>query len=216
MMRRKEFELNILSLKNDLDHLLSMINEPKGVVPEWTSPGVSDEELRDVERIIGFDLPSEVKDVCRVFDGFFHEVPVLRKKNLAPIFQKVSEKMKDLDDGEFNELVVVDVMNVGDWGRGGSVELKNINKEAISYLDVEEKFFLGIDENIFMSDGFVIIGATYSDSLYINLNEGEDFGSIYNSVSLCSGFVIYKVAENFIDLFVKIKDCLMRDVGGDG
>lgn len=49
---------NIVSLKKSLDDLFSKINDPKGIVPEWTSDGVSEDQLEEVESTLGVSLGS--------------------------------------------------------------------------------------------------------------------------------------------------------------
>lgn len=111
-------------------------------------------------------------------------------------------------------MVISNLFSVEEWGAEESRELKSINLEALSELEDYDGglFFKDVDKAEFEDEKFVLIGTTYADSLYINLNTGKNYGCIYNSISLSDGFAVFKVADNFIELFSKIESSLKKNV----
>lgn len=202
--------MKMKELKESLDQLFARLSPPYDIVPEWHGPGVTANEMKEVERRF-LALPNEVKLVCSEFSGLGHDCPLYMGEEFESLHRLVIEKNPDfeLDD----DLGISKIVDLRFWGT--DPEMSEIKEMDIScLLETQERNRIACDFDLkkLEDDNFVMIGATsYSDCIYIDLTDPEspDFGKIYNTIaSAYPYFMMFKMADSYLDLMKKLKKSL--------
>lgn len=210
-------EMNFSALKSDLDNLFKRLNEPTDIVPEWTDPGVSTEVLKEVEASLGVALPEVLKLASIQFSGIYHEAPYFIGDAFKAIQSQVIKSSKhELTEDDFrDDLEIQTVYSPAEWESEDLVKMKELNVEYLR--DVGKNKHIGVDCNLgwLVSPKFIMIGSTYSESLYIDLRElpnNTGYGAVYNFVSLNPLGIMYKVADDYGQFLLNIKHSLEKKI----
>lgn len=213
----RHIEMNFAALKSDLDNLFKGLNEPSDIVPEWTDPGVSAEALKEVEARLGVAFPEALKLASMQFSGLYHEAPYFMGDAFEKIQSQVLKKSnKELSEDDFaDELEVQMVYAPTDWDNEELQSLKTLNIEYLS--DIGKSKHIGIDCELawVRDEKFMMIGTTYSESLYMDLREpasNPNYGALYNLMSLDPFCVMYKVADDYGQFLLHIKHSLEKKI----
>lgn len=211
----RHIEMNFSVLKSDLDNLFKRLNEPTDIVPEWTDRGVSAEALKEAEARLGVAFPEVLKLASMQFSGIYHETPYFMGDIFEKIQNQVFKKTKwELSEDDFaDELEVQLVYAPPDWGNEELQSLKALNIEYLS--DIGKSKHIGIDCELawVRDEKFIMIGTTYSESLYMDLREpasNPNYGSLYNLISLDPFCIMYKVADDYGQFLLNIKHSLEK------
>lgn len=81
--------------------------------------------------------------------------------------------------------------------------------------EVDTKQYIGVDCDLtwLHDSSFLLIGATYSESLYMDLREpasNPNYGALYNINSLDDFCIMYKAADNYGKFLLNIKQSLEK------
>ena len=209
--------MNFAALKSDLDNLFKGLNEPSDIVPEWTDPGVSAEALKEVEVSLGVALPEVLKLASIQFSGIYHEAPYFMGDACKAIQSQIIKSSKhELTEYDFSDdLEIQTVYSPAEWESEDLVKMKALNVEYLR--DVGKNKHIGVDCNLgwLVSPKFMMIGTTYSESLYIDLRElpnNAGYGAIYNFMSLNLFGIMYKVADDYGQFVLNIKHSLEKKI----
>ena len=209
--------MNFAALKSDLDNLFKGLNEPSDIVPEWTDPGVSAEALKEVEVSLGVALPEVLKLASIQFSGIYHEAPYFMGDACKAIQSQIIKSSKhELTEYDFSDdLEIQTVYSPAEWESEDLVKMKALNVEYLR--DVGKNKHIGVDCNLgwLVSPKFMMIGTTYSESLYIDLRElpnNAGYGAIYNFMSLNPFGIMYKVADDYGQFVLNIKHSLEKKI----
>lgn len=209
--------MNFAALKSDLDNLFKGLNEPSDIVPEWTDPGVSAEALKEVEASLGVALPEVLKLASIQFSGIYHEAPYFMGDACKAIQSQIIKSSKhELTEYDFSDdLEIQTVYSPAEWESEDLVKMKALNVEYLR--DVGKNKHIGVDCNLgwLVSPKFIMIGTTYSESLYIDLRElpnNAGYGAIYNFMSLNPFGIMYKVADDYGQFVLNIKHSLEKKI----
>ena len=209
--------MNFAALKSDLDNLFKGLNEPSDIVPEWTDPGVSAEALKEVEASLGVALPEVLKLASIQFSGIYHEAPYFMGDACKAIQSQIIKSSKhELTEYDFSDdLEIQTVYSPAEWESEDLVKMKALNVEYLR--DVGKNKHIGVDCNLgwLVSPKFMMIGTTYSESLYIDLRElpnNAGYGAIYNFMSLNPFGIMYKVADDYGQFVLNIKHSLEKKI----
>ena len=209
--------MNFSVLKSDLDNLFKRLNEPTDIVPEWTDPGVSAEALKEVEVSLGVVLPEVLKLASIQFSGIYHEAPYIIGDAFKAIQSQIFKSSKyELTEYDFSDdLEIQTVYSPAEWESEDLVKMKALNVEYLR--DVGKYKHIGVDCNLqwLVSPKFMMIGTTYSESLYIDLRElpnNAGYGAIYNFVSLDPFGIMYKLADDYGQFLLNIKHSLEKKI----
>ena len=209
--------MNFAALKSDLDNLFKGLNEPSDIVPEWTDPGVSAEALKEVEASLGVALPEVLKLASIQFSGIYHEAPYFMGDACKAIQGQIIKSSKhELTEYDFSDdLEIQTVYSPAEWESEDLVKMKALNVEYLR--DVGKNKHIGVDCNLgwLVSPKFMMIGTTYSESLYIDLRElpnNAGYGAIYNFMSLNPFGIMYKVADDYGKFVLNIKHSLEKKI----
>ena len=209
--------MNFAALKSDLDNLFKGLNEPSDIVPEWTDPGVSAEALKEVEASLGVALPEVLKLASIQFSGIYHEAPYFMGDACKAIQGQIIKSSKhELTEYDFSDdLEIQTVYSPAEWESEDLVKMKALNVEYLR--DVGKNKHIGVDCNLgwLVSPKFMMIGTTYSESLYIDLRElpnNAGYGAIYNFMSLNPFGIMYKVADDYGQFVLNIKHSLEKKI----
>ena len=209
--------MNFAALKSDLDNLFKGLNEPSDIVPGWTDPGVSAEALKEVEASLGVALPEVLKLASIQFSGIYHEAPYFMGDACKAIQSQIIKSSKhELTEYDFSDdLEIQTVYSPAEWESEDLVKMKALNVEYLR--DVGKNKHIGVDCNLgwLVSPKFMMIGTTYSESLYIDLRElpnNAGYGAIYNFMSLNLFGIMYKVADDYGQFVLNIKHSLEKKI----
>ena len=209
--------MNFAALKSDLDNLFKGLNEPSDIVPGWTDPGVSAEALKEVEASLGVALPEVLKLASIQFSGIYHEAPYFMGDACKAIQSQIIKSSKhELTEYDFSDdLEIQTVYSPAEWESEDLVKMKALNVEYLR--DVGKNKHIGVDCNLgwLVSPKFMMIGTTYSESLYIDLRElpnNAGYGAIYNFMSLNPFGIMYKVADDYGQFVLNIKHSLEKKI----
>ena len=209
--------MNFAALKSDLDNLFKGLNEPSDIVPGWTDPGVSAEALKEVEASLGVALPEVLKLASIQFSGIYHEAPYFMGDACKAIQSQIIKSSKhELTEYDFSDdLEIQTVYSPAEWESEDLVKMKALNVEYLR--DVGKNKHIGVDCNLgwLVSPKFIMIGSTYSESLYIDLRElpnNTGYGAVYNFVSLNPLGIMYKVADDYGQFLLNIKHSLEKKI----
>ena len=209
--------MNFAALKSDLDNLFKGLNEPSDIVPEWTDPGVSAEALKEVEASLGVALPEVLKLASIQFSGIYHEAPYFMGDACKAIQSQIIKSSKhELTEYDFSDdLEIQTVYSPAEWESEDLVKMKALNVEYLR--DVGKNKHIRVDCNLgwLVSPKFMMIGTTYSESLYIDLRElpnNAGYGAIYNFMSLNPFGIMYKVADDYGQFVLNIKHSLEKKI----
>ena len=85
------------------------------------------------------------------------------------------------DDMDFkDDLIIAQIKSLRNWGMKD--DLYDPKSEYANIIDeMGEAFFSDCTKELIFHDKFILIGESYSESVFINLVEGdENYGAIYN------------------------------------
>ena len=209
--------MNFAALKSDLDNLFKGLNEPSDIVPGWTDPGVSAEALKEVEASLGVTFPEVLKLASIQFSGIYHEAPYFMGDAFKAIQSQIIKSSKyELTEYDFSDdLEIQTVYSAAEWESEDIIKMKALNVEYLR--DVGKNKHIGVDCNLgwLVSPKFMMIGTTYSESLYIDLRElpnNAGYGAIYNFMSLNPFGIMYKVADDYGQFVLNIKHSLEKKI----
>lgn len=208
--------MDYAALKVELDSLYAQLNEPHGVVPEWAERGLTSAELLEVENRVGIKLPPAMKQALMVFSGISHETPYYLGSRFAAIQKEVIKRSKrELTEDDFSDdLEIAMTFPPQDWDGDELNELRAIQAEGLQDVETKQLIAVDCDTAWLKNEKFLMIGTTYSESLFINLIDEKDahYGALYNAAFLYPFFVIYKVADSYEDFLVNLQGSLKKRI----
>ena len=211
--------MDYVRLKNDLDRLYSELNEPSDVAPQWAEPGLTETEIQDQEVRLGIRLPENMRQALSVFSGISHETPLYQGVHFPALQKAVLLKSgRELTSDDFqDDLEICYLAPPQEWLNEELQALREVDDEALSMTDADEQIAVNADIAWLKHKRFFLVGATYSQSLYLNLiDEGHfDYGAFYNLQVLDPFVLLYKVAPNYQDFLQKIVDSLQRKINSE-
>lgn len=213
----RRIDINFVALKYEFDNLFKGLNAPYDVVPEWTGAGVSLEVLQEAEARMDVAFPEVLKDVSGQFSAIYHETPYF----LGNAFKKIQSEVIKRSRREISEDCFKDDLEISivyapaEWDGEDAQGLKALNVEYMSEMDAKQ--YIGVDcDLMWLHDrSFLLIGATYSESLYMDLREpasNPHYGALYNFNSLEDFCILYKVADDYGQFLLNIKHSLEKKI----
>lgn len=206
--------MNAFELKNELDELYAQLNPPYGVTPQWHELGATEDEIKSVESRLGVALPTEVKEIYKVFSGITHETPYYMGKDFLEIKNTLLTAL-DVNEEEFgDDLVISFIEPLEKWGIVDELyDPKKEYNDLIEYMNEPESegkaIFIGCSKDILCNEQFIYIGASYAESIFINLDmNSKDFGAIYNVTPFYPDLIVYKIANGYFDFINHLKASL--------
>lgn len=173
LSKHEGVKMNFIELEEDLDNLFKRLNEPYDVVPEWADPGVSMDALKDAETRLGVVFPEVLKDASRQFSGIYHETPYF----MGDSFKKIQNEVLKRSKREVSEEYFIDDLEISivyaptEWDSEDAHGLKALNVEYMSEIDTKQYIGVDCDLTWLYESSFLLIGATYSESLYMDLRD---------------------------------------------
>ena len=204
--------LDTQALKAELDQLYAKLNEPKNVVPEWCDSGLSSTELDAIEQRLNVTFPASLRQIVSVFAGIHVETPYHLGHALTVVRQAVHAK-KALRDWEIEDLSISDVSSPAEWGNDELCQLHQVTLEGMADLEITAKRTICLDAQFDWLDNpaFIMIGTSYSESVYINLIEGSPtHGAIYNVQFVDDHLLVHKIADHYTDFVLNLKRSLQQ------
>ena len=211
---KKVKSMDYTALKVRLDDLYAQMNEPQGVVPEWAEPAMSGAEIKEQEARLGCQLPEEMSLALAAFSGISHDTPLY----LGAAFKDLQKQVilqsgRELGKEDFQDDLEITVLYSPQEWRGEELqELRAIDAEGLGEVESHQQIAVEADMAWLNDERFILIGTTYSQSLYLNLMDvnSPHYGAVYNLVFPYPFAVLYKVADGYQDLFEKIEASLQR------
>lgn len=213
----RRIDMDFLILKNELDNLFGKLNRPYGVIPEWSGPGVSEDDLKMVEKRLGLVLPESIKKASGEFCGIYHEAPYFMGDDFSEIQAEVIEKSRgELTEEDFcDNLEIQLIYSPLDWGNDEIKKLRSLNNEDLCQTRRSQRIAVGCDFSWLEDENFLMIGTTYAESLFMDLRDSDSdkkHGVLYNFISLHPFCVMYKIADDYGSFLLKIRDSLERKI----
>lgn len=206
--------MDYTALKVRLDDLYAQMNEPKGVVPEWAEPAMSGPELQAQEARLGCKLPDGMSLVLTAFSGVLHDTPLYLGSTFKDLQKQVIlQSGRELAKEDFQDDLEITVLySPKDWRGDELQELRAIDVEGLGEVESHQQIAVQADMAWLNDERFILIGTTYSQSLYLNLLDANspDYGAVYNLVFPYPFAVLFKVADGYQELFEKIEASLQR------
>ena len=193
---------------DDLNNLYSKLNEPHGIIPNWTNTNLSANDIQSIENILDIKIPPEMRAASLVFSGVFHETPYFLE-NFQSLSNEIFKKSKnEITTEDFkNDLIISNVFSIDEWNSDELNELRAVHQEGMLDIESNKIIPLGLDLKTIKNEKFLLIGTSYSESIFINLvDEHDEFGSLYNGINLYPFYIVYKIANNyrnFLDIIEK-------------
>ena len=170
-----------------------------------------------MEASLGVALPEVLKLASIQFSGIYHEAPYFMGDACKAIQSQIIKSSKhELTEYDFSDdLEIQTVYSPAEWESEDLVKMKALNVEYLR--DVGKNKHIGVDCNLgwLVSPKFMMIGTTYSESLYIDLRElpnNAGYGAIYNFVSLDPFGIMYKLADDYGQFLLNIKHSLEKKI----
>ena len=196
------------TLKNELDGLYAQLNEPRGIVPQWAETGLTSEGISDLEKGLGVKIPASMQRALAVVSGVSHESPLYLGSLFSSLQKQVLRQAKgDLTRDDFlDDLEICYVASPSEWQKEELQALRAVDDEELQMTEPHERIAIDADMEWLSDQRFVLVGTTYSQSLYLNLIDEvqSSYGAFYNLKILTPFAVLYKVAESYDDLLKKI------------
>lgn len=206
--------MNLNILKTRLDALYSKLNTPYGVIPAWHEPAATNEEIEETENRLNVILPSELKSIFKLFSGITHDTPYFMCEHFLNLKKKLLElRCIEKDDMDFkDDLIIAQIKSLRNWGMKD--DLYDPKSEYANIIDeMGEAFFSDCTKELIFHDKFILIGESYSESVFINLVEGdENYGAIYNLRPYYPNFFAYKIANGYLDFLCQIERSLESQI----